>query len=382
MYMNKVSVFLFLILVSCVQKSEKIDLDQSSLIEKENALLKKEIELKNKELQQKNRELDLANEQDVPISELYKQVKKGVFLIYTQDQGSISQGTGFFLNNMGVGISNFHVFGKADRSVVFLDNGKEYMINRIIEYNEELDYVIFQVDSSSNDFFPLDIASETSEIGAMCFAIGNPKGLTQTLSTGIVSGFREGNKFIQNTVEITHGSSGGPLFNKNGKVIGITSGGVGEANLNFALNISRVPYQKYTSVANNEIYENESIPLSSIKTTINNYYWFLQNDDFNALKNFYAPILDRYYRMFNISNKTAINEAINYKNRYKIISAVSEIHWSTLKVRYLQDGNYFVSFNMDYFLRRYESNKSRNFNIDIVMIITKDMKITCCAFRK
>jgi len=66
--------------------------------------------------------------------------------------------------------------------------------------------------------------------------------LSQTLSTGIISGFREDGNLIQTTAEITYGSSGGALFNKRGEVIGMTTSGFGNASLNFAINIKNVDY--------------------------------------------------------------------------------------------------------------------------------------------
>lgn len=91
-------------------------------------------------------------------------------------------------------------------------------------------------------------------VGEECFTIGNPKGLNQTLSKGIVSGYRDFNKLIQTTTEITHGSSGGPLFNKKGEVIGITTSGLGEANLNFAINIKEIPLVKSYQTNANEYF--------------------------------------------------------------------------------------------------------------------------------
>lgn len=85
-----------------------------------------------------------------------------------------------------------------------------------------------------------------TNVGEDVFAIGNPKGLEHTLSKGIVSSYRENNTMIQTTTEITHGSSGGPLFNMQGEVIGITTSGVGEANLNFAMNIQILDLIEFT----------------------------------------------------------------------------------------------------------------------------------------
>jgi serine protease Do len=105
--------------------------------------------------------------------------------------------------------------------------------------------VIFEVDTEGHYVNSLNTASDLPTIGEDVFAIGNPKGLEQTLSKGIVSGYREANKYIQTTAEITNGSSGGPLFNMAGEVVGITTSGVGEANLNFAIKIQNLRLHNY-----------------------------------------------------------------------------------------------------------------------------------------
>jgi serine protease Do len=84
-------------------------------------------------------------------------------------------------------------------------------------------------------------------IGENIFAIGSPKGLTNSLTKGTISGFRDNHR-IQIDATIDHGSSGGPLFNERGEVIGITTSGLGTGSeLNFAVNIQALPYKKYVN---------------------------------------------------------------------------------------------------------------------------------------
>ena len=92
---------------------------------------------------------------------------------------------------------------------------------------------------------PFKISKVVPEIGEDVFSIGNPRGLESTLSKGIVSAIRANNSLIQMTTEITHGSSGGPLLNMKGEVVGITSAGLGEANLNFAVNINALQLHRF-----------------------------------------------------------------------------------------------------------------------------------------
>lgn len=176
------------------------------------------------------------------LSQLFKKFKPAVFIVYTSDGDNTSQGSGFFISSDGIAVSNYHVFEgtKQGLEVIKLASGDEFKVEEIIAKSKENDYIVFKVRSyQSNVFFTP--AKSLPEIGDEVFAIGNPQGLEHTLSTGIISGYRENQKLIQTTTEITHGSSGGPLLNMKGEVIGITTSGYGEANLNFAVNILLLP---------------------------------------------------------------------------------------------------------------------------------------------
>jgi serine protease Do len=177
------------------------------------------------------------------LSSLYEQSKKGVFLVFSTNDGQNgAQGSGFFISADGIGISNQHVFDGFDNHYIKLHDGTTYEVTQIIRSSDsdDLDYVLFKVNTQGSRVPFVPIATTLSAVGESVFAIGNPKGLEHTLSTGIVSSYREDDKLIQTTAEITNGSSGGPLFNMRGEVIGITTSGVGEANLNFAVNIQRL----------------------------------------------------------------------------------------------------------------------------------------------
>lgn len=174
------------------------------------------------------------------LQELYDKNKVSVFLIYTSDGEKYHQGSGFFVSEEGVCVSNYHVFEGAlkGHEIIKTLDGKEFKISEVISSSKEMDYISFKIENNTNQKFPfLEISRKSPDIGDNVFTIGNPKGLESTLSTGIVSSLRDGDNFIQTTTEITNGSSGGPLFNMQGEVIGITTSGVGEANLNFAVNI-------------------------------------------------------------------------------------------------------------------------------------------------
>lgn len=184
--------------------------------------------------------------EQLSLSELFKKNNEAVFLIYTSTGEETYQGSGFFISADGIAISNYHVFeGTLQGSeTIQLANRRQLKIESILAKNKENDYIIFKVKTSARMSF-IPIANRVPEIGEDVFAIGNPKGLEHTLSEGIISGYRESKKLLQTTTEITNGSSGGPLLNMKGEVVGITTSGMGEANLNFAINIKKLNLNRY-----------------------------------------------------------------------------------------------------------------------------------------
>lgn len=179
----------------------------------------------------------------VPLNQLFRMYQPAVFMIFASDGEKEYQGTGFFISQDGIAVSSYHVFDGTVKGagVIRTAGGNILHVEQILHENSEGDYIIFRVALTEDVYFtPIPIGKSIPEIGEDVFAIGNPYGLEHTLSTGIISGYRDGNRLIQTTAEITHGSSGGPLLNMQGEVIGITTSGMGEANLNFAVNITEL----------------------------------------------------------------------------------------------------------------------------------------------
>ena len=99
---------------------------------------------------------------------------------------------------------------------------------------------LLQINGTGLSFVTLG-DTELPEVGARVYAIGNPKGLANTFSEGLISGIREDGEVIQTTAAISAGSSGGPLINAEGEVVGVTTSVlVGGQNLNFAVPTNRV----------------------------------------------------------------------------------------------------------------------------------------------
>ena len=174
---------------------------------------------------------------------LFELYSPAVFKIHVDEGYATSQGSGFFVSSDGVAVSNHHVFGDASPSqcVIILSDGSEYGVSRIYHDDAESDFIIFQVDIQGQVRY-INLASTTPKVGERVYAIGSPRGLDNTFSSGEVSQLRAGGDLIQISVPIDHGSSGGVLLNAHGEAVGITSAGIDEsiANLNFAINIGMV----------------------------------------------------------------------------------------------------------------------------------------------
>ena len=154
----------------------------------------------------------------------------------------IAQGTGFFVSKDGLIVTNYHVIAEGSSAVVKLPDGAFYAVDGVLAFDKARDVAIIR--AHGQNFRALSLGnSDRIEVGEEVVAIGNPLSLESTVSNGIVSGMRTaedlGGKFLQVTAPISPGSSGGPLFNMMGQVIGITTMYMkGGENLNFAIPIN------------------------------------------------------------------------------------------------------------------------------------------------
>ena len=154
----------------------------------------------------------------------------------------IAQGTGFVVTKDGLIVTNYHVIAEGSSAVAKLPDGAIYMLEGVVAFDKARDVAV--VKGSGKNFRKLMLGnSDRVEVGQEVVAIGNPLSLESTVSNGIVSGIRTaedlGGKFLQMTAPISPGSSGGPLFDLAGEVIGITTLYLkGGENLNFAIPIN------------------------------------------------------------------------------------------------------------------------------------------------
>lgn len=173
------------------------------------------------------------SERPLAPSVLYARALASIVSIRT-DTGS---GSGFAVSAKGVIATNVHVLAGARKIEVFLMNGTKLQLKPAIAIDEEHDLAALQV---TQQLPPLALARDDRIVlGQKVVVIGNPLGLEATLSEGLVSGVRKLNKdsrALQITAPISPGSSGGPILNDHGEVIGISTFVlVGGANLNFGM---------------------------------------------------------------------------------------------------------------------------------------------------
>jgi tetratricopeptide (TPR) repeat protein len=167
-----------------------------------------------------------------------------VILIYNQEGKILGQGSGFFINQEGDVITNSHVLQEASRAVIKTNDGKEYSVEKIVAEDMVGDLIQVSVNIPKETVRPLPIITTLPEVGERIVVIGTPLGLDKTVSDGIVSAVREipgFGKIIQVTAPISPGSSGSPVINMKGEVIGVaTFFIVAGQNLNFAIPGERI----------------------------------------------------------------------------------------------------------------------------------------------
>ena len=255
---SKILITLLLsIILSCSNPLEQKK-DETTDIKKDTSVSQKEIEKHNKN----------ALETQRAFINVYKEAKDSIVNIRTkktvvvntynpleellfgnsggqEKRESGSLGSGFVVSEDGYIVTNNHVVNNADEIYVKFTDGREYP-TRLIGTSPEVDIAVLKIDSNEK-FKPLQFAdSDKIEIGQWSIAFGNPLGLNDSMTVGIISaagrsslGIEEIENFIQTDAAINQGNSGGPLVDISGKVIGVntailsTSGG--SVGLGFAI---------------------------------------------------------------------------------------------------------------------------------------------------
>ena len=138
-----------------------------------------------------------------------------------------SQGSGFFISDDGLLVTNEHVVNGAEEFTIVLDDGTEFEA-KLIGADKRTDLAVLKVDAD-REFKYVSFAGQPSRVGEWVVTVGNPFGLGGTVTAGIVSangrdiGAGPYDDFIQIDAAVNRGNSGGPAFNMRGEVIGVNT---------------------------------------------------------------------------------------------------------------------------------------------------------------
>ena len=163
-----------------------------------------------------------------PFEDMFKEFSKPT------ERKATALGSGFIIDEKGIVVTNNHVIQGADDIIVSVNGSTEYEA-KVIGTDPYMDLAVLKIESNDK-FKPVSFGdSDSARVGDWVIAIGNPFGFGGTVTSGIISsrnrdiGLTRYDDFIQTDASINVGNSGGPLFNLDGKVIGINTAIIGQS---------------------------------------------------------------------------------------------------------------------------------------------------------
>lgn len=154
-------------------------------------------------------------------------------------EGDGSLGTGFVVSDQGWIATNLHVIAHADALVATFRDGRNFEVIEVVAFDPDHDIALLRIEAKDLPALPL---GEAVSVGDRVVAIGHPLGLSDTVSDGLISAVRRVTptlEVLQISAPIAPGSSGGPLLNERGEVIGIATAVLREGqNLNFGVPVA------------------------------------------------------------------------------------------------------------------------------------------------
>jgi S1-C subfamily serine protease/Tfp pilus assembly protein PilF len=180
------------------------------------------------------------------VKKLAATTRPAVALVTVLDKSGkpLKLGTGFFVSPDGKLVTNAHVIEGADTATAKLENGATYSIRGVLKAALDKDLVLLQADAKDVPSLTVSHRASLPEVGSRIAVIGSPLGLEGTVSEGIISGHRDAKKddeLLQMTAAVSPGSSGSPVVDENGEVVGIATFLINNAQaLNFARPVAYV----------------------------------------------------------------------------------------------------------------------------------------------
>jgi S1-C subfamily serine protease len=203
-------------------------------------------------------------------------------LLPSTPQTTESLGSGFVIDRAGHIVTNYHVIAGAEKVQVSF-SGQDQIPATVVGKDRSTDLAVLKVDAHARALTPLTLGdSDAVRVGDPVYAIGNPFGLTRTLTSGLVSAVQRQifapnglpiESAIQTDAAINHGNSGGPLIDADGRVIGVTSQietgsstNQGNVGIGFAIPINTVRDIAGQIIAKGKV-EHAFLGLSSVALT-------------------------------------------------------------------------------------------------------------------
>ncbi len=152
---------------------------------------------------------------------LYEKINPAIVCVDSQISDGMSCGTGCIIDKNGTILTSAHVVDVGKTVVVTMSNGQNYTAKVVKKLGENKDIALLKINVPTELKTVKLGDSEKIKVGQKVLAIGNPFGFNGTLTQGIISRIDYAKNRIQTDAAINPGSSGGPLLNKNGEIIGI-----------------------------------------------------------------------------------------------------------------------------------------------------------------
>ena len=152
---------------------------------------------------------------------IYEKINPAIVAVDSQLPDGVSCGTGCIIDKNGTILTSAHILEDGHDIVVTTSNGEDYKATIIKKNSEYKDIALLKI-NANHEFQTVKFGDSSKlKVGEKVLAIGNPFGFKGTLTQGIISRIDYAKNRIQTDAAINPGSSGGPLLNTNGEVIGI-----------------------------------------------------------------------------------------------------------------------------------------------------------------
>ena len=154
-------------------------------------------------------------------SDLYNKINPAIVSIDSHFKGGVSCGTGCVIDDNGTILTSAHILEDGNDIVVTMSNGQDYKAKIIKKIGDNKDIAVLKINAPYKLKTVKFGDSTKIKVGDSVYAIGNPFGFNGTLTKGIISRIDYFSNRIQTDAAINPGSSGGPLLNTHGEIIGI-----------------------------------------------------------------------------------------------------------------------------------------------------------------